>query len=248
MAATVAPRQRLRRLAILVSLLLFPVVLKYLSPVLVIEAASRGILNASGLVFALLFVSGLLFLGRTWCAWACPGAGLQEACAQITPRAANRRRLDWIKWAIWVPWLGAIVALVVAAGGYRTVNPRFMLASWISVDEPALYVVYYSVVLVFAVIPLLAGRRAACHSICWMAPFLIAGRWVADKLRLPALRLKPDPARCKECRTCVANCPMSLNVTAMVQAGRMANPECILCCTCVDNCPQGAIRLRFARP
>ena len=39
---------------------------------------------------------------------------------------------------------------------------------------------------------------------------------------------------------------MSLDVHAMVAAGRMEHDECVLCGTCVDNCSQEAIRYTFS--
>jgi len=75
-------RQRIRKAAIIVSLLLFPVVMNYLSPYVIIDGASQGIVNGSLIVFGLQFLSAL-FVGRLWCSWACPAAGLGEVCFAI---------------------------------------------------------------------------------------------------------------------------------------------------------------------
>jgi ferredoxin len=40
---------------------------------------------------------------------------------------------------------------------------------------------------------------------------------------------------------------MSLPVTGLVKAGRMAHSECILCGACVDACPRRAIGYAFGR-
>ncbi|MBI5838109.1 MAG: 4Fe-4S binding protein [Candidatus Eisenbacteria bacterium] len=245
MSAHPAVRQRLRRLAILLSLLLFPVILNYLSPVIILDSASRGVANASLFVFAGLFVAAL-FVGRLWCSWVCPGAGLQEACAEVNSRPV-KPWVGWMKWVIWVPWVAAIVFLAARAGGYRSIGFFYHVESGVSVDRPVAYFIYYTVVLTFAVIPLLGGRRAACHSICWMAPFMILGRRARNRLRWPALRLVADAERCRNCRSCTGNCPMSLDVNGLVRAGSMEHTDCILCGTCVDNCPRGAIRYSFSR-
>jgi len=60
---------------ILVSLLLFPVVMNYLSPYVIIDGAMNGVVSGSFVVFVLMFLSALL-VGRLWCGWLCPGAGL----------------------------------------------------------------------------------------------------------------------------------------------------------------------------
>jgi len=187
-----------------------------------------------------------LFVGRLWCGWACPGGGLQEICFAITDKPARRGRLDWIKWFIWVPWLAIIALLAISAGGYRRVNLLHLTESGISVTQPFSYITYYMVIGIFVVLSLLAGRRAGCHYICWMAPFMILGRKIRNVLAWPALRLRAETDRCINCKKCTANCPMSLDVNGMVQKRAMENSECILCGTCVDVCPKDVIHYSFS--
>ncbi|MFN3331445.1 MAG: 4Fe-4S ferredoxin, partial [Caldilinea sp.] len=66
MAKSIAKRQQVRRGLLLVTMLLFPLIYYFLSPYLIIDAAVRGIVNGSFIMFALLFVSGLI-VGRGWC-------------------------------------------------------------------------------------------------------------------------------------------------------------------------------------
>jgi len=56
-------RQRIRKGAILFSLLLFPVTLFYFSPVLILESAAEGLVNGSLVVFTVMFF-GAMVLGR----------------------------------------------------------------------------------------------------------------------------------------------------------------------------------------
>jgi polyferredoxin len=63
---------------ILFSFFLFPATFYYLSPVLIIEASAKGIINGSFILFFLMFISSVSF-GRFFCGWICPGAGCQEA-------------------------------------------------------------------------------------------------------------------------------------------------------------------------
>ncbi|MHA1146970.1 MAG: 4Fe-4S binding protein [Promethearchaeota archaeon] len=58
----------------------------------------------------------------------------------------------------------------------------------------------------------------------------------------PSYHLECTTDKCTKCKVCEKNCPMSLNVTEMVQKGKMENTECILCGMCVSNCRSGAIR------
>jgi ferredoxin-type protein NapH len=66
-------RQRIRKLLLLVSLLLFPITIYCFSPYMIIYGAAQGIINGSSIVFALEFLSAL-FVGRVWCGWGCPAA------------------------------------------------------------------------------------------------------------------------------------------------------------------------------
>jgi ferredoxin-type protein NapH len=236
-------RQVLRRLALILTLLLFPVALNYMSPYLIVDASARGIVNGSLLVFAALFVLSL-FVGRLWCAWVCPGAGLQEFCAAVVGRPA-RRGWNAVKWVVWVPWVTAIAILAVRAGGYSRVAPLYMTDGGISVVHPRSYVIYYSVLALILALTLSVGRRGFCHSFCWMAPFMIVGRGLRNLAKWPALRLHARPDLCTECGLCTRACPMGLSIGEHAKAGRPENAECILCAECVDVCPKGALSLVF---
>jgi polyferredoxin len=240
-------RQRIRRALLLLSLLLFPISLYYFSPALILQGAAEGIVTGSFIVFGLMFLSAL-FLGRLWCGRACPAGALQEIGAPINDRPAPRRRLDWIKWLIWLPWIGLIAVLAIQAGGYRAVDPFFQLDGGLTLlqTEPPWFIVYYVIIALFLGLALVFGRRAGCHTICWMAPFMIVGRKVRNLFRWPALRLQADEEACIDCGRCTRECPMSLDVNEMVHAETMENSECILCGNCVDTCPKDVIRYTFS--
>jgi len=239
-----ALRQRVRKALIIVSMLLFPVLMNYLSPYVIIDGAMQGIVNGSSIVFGLLFLSAL-FVGRLWCGWVCPAAGLGEVCVPINSKPASPK-LRWIKWFIWVPWLILIVVMVIHAGGYREVNFFHLTDSGISVDRPEGYVIYYAVIGIFVILSVTLGRRAGCHTICWMAPFMILGRKLRNAINWPALRLKAETEQCISCKKCTQNCPMSLDVNGMVQQGAMEHSECVLCGTCVDVCPKNVIHYSYS--
>lgn len=245
-------RQSVRKTILIVSFLLFPITMNYLSPYVIIDGTSQGVVNGSLVVFGLLFLTALIF-GRAWCGWICPAGGLGEICFSANDRRVTPRRLDWIKWAIWIPWLGVIAASAWTAGGYQRVNLLLDTQNGISVagapDRPILfaYIIYYGVIALFMGLSLALGRRGGCHSLCWMAPFMILGRKLRNTAGWPALRLNAVPDLCADCKTCTSHCPMSLDVNGMVRVGRMENDECILCGTCVDGCPKHAIRYAFSR-
>jgi polyferredoxin len=245
-----ATRQRVRKGLLLLSFLLFPVTLYYFSPVLILAGASQGVINGSFLAFSLMFLASL-FVGRLWCGWACPAGALQELAAPVNNKRLRRGKVDWIKWAIWIPWIGLILFLAIRAGGYRTVDPLFQLDGGATLAIPAgegppWWMIYYLILALFAILAVAVGRRAGCRTICWMAPFMIVGRWLRNRARWPALRLVAAPDECRDCLTCTRECPMSLEVHEMVKRGDMEDAECILCGTCVDGCKQSAIHYSFS--
>ena len=134
-------RQRIRKGVILTTFLLFPIIMNYFSPYVIIDGASQGIVNGSFIVFGLMFLSALV-LGRAWCGWVCPAGGLQEAASAVNNGPFKTGKRDWIKWFIWLPWIGVIVAAAVSSGGYQRVDFFHLTESGVSVTEPMQYIIY----------------------------------------------------------------------------------------------------------
>ncbi len=94
----------------------------------------------------------------------------------------------------------------------------------------------------------LIGKRGFCQYFCPWGVLNIVSTRIKNVFRLPSLHLEPGTDKCKQCKTCDKNCPMSLEVSKIVQSGSMKNDECILCGTCVDNCPNKVIRYSWGKP
>ena len=235
-----------RKGLLLIMMLLFPILLNYMSPYVIIMGASEGVMNGSMILFIALFVSALFF-GRMWCGWLCPGGAVQEFAVQANPRRVNPRRLDWIKWMIWVLWLGLIIFMLVKAGGIAKVDPLYMTEHGISVTEVQNYIVYYGVLFLLVVPSLIFGKYFMCHTFCWMAPFMILGRKISNWLNLPGVRLKADSDNCISCGKCTAACPRSLDVQKMVEVRNTEHDECVQCKSCVAVCPNDVLSLKIAK-
>lgn len=250
-ARAVPKRQAWRRALLALSFIAFPVTMNYFSPYLIVDGGFRGVLTGSAIVFASMFIGAMIF-GRLFCGWLCPAAGLQEPLERVNSRRVARR-VDLVKWLIWVPWIALIVFAVVRAGGYHDVDPLYGTVGGISVagaaDRPIIfaYVIYFGVVGLFFALAALLGRRGGCHAVCWMAPFMILGREVRNRLGAwPSLRLKADSAACNACGRCTVECPMSIDVAELALSGHMEHPQCVLCGSCVDACPQAALCYSFS--
>jgi len=238
-------RQKIRKGIILAAFMLFPAIFYYFSPYLIIMGASEGVISGSFIVLMVLFLSAL-FLGRGFCGWFCPLGGMQEACFTARDRPVNNR-FNWIRYIIWVPWIGIIIYMAVTAGGFTRADFLYQTTYGFSINDVYALFIYLIVIVITLVLSFAVGKRAVCHYVCWMSPFMIAGRKLRNLLRWPSLRLKADSDKCTDCMKCTKNCPMSLDVIAMVKSGKMENPECILCGTCIDSCRQGVIHYTFSR-
>ncbi|MBO4807825.1 MAG: 4Fe-4S binding protein [Lachnospiraceae bacterium] len=238
-------RQKIRRTIILISFLLFPITIYYFSPALIIQGAAQHIINGSFIVFVLMFVLSM-FLGRVWCGYLCPAGGLQECVGRCNDKPAKQGWRDNIKYVIWIIWIGIIVTAFIMGKNEVTIDPFFQTDHGISISEIYGYVIYYGVILILVAPALIHGKRATCHYICWMAPFMVIGSKVGRFLHLPQLHVEADKSACVSCGRCSKVCPMGLDVKEMVSEGKNSKcSECIQCGACIDECPKKVLKYKM---
>ena len=138
------------------------------------------------------------------------------------------------------PWLITIIIAFIRAGGIKNIDILFMTDHGISASGVPGYIMYLTIVFLIVILALLTGRRGMCHTVCWMAPFMIVGTLIKDKLKYPSLHLKVEPDKCVKCGLCTKICPMSIDVEKMITAGKTHHSECILCGVCASNCKKGS--------
>ncbi len=78
-----------------------------------------------------------------------------------------------------------------------------------------------------------------------MAPFMVIGDKIRNKLHIKGLRLESEKEKCISCKICDKHCPMSLSVCENVQNQQLNDSECILCGACIDSCPKRVIKYKF---
>ncbi|MCL1994786.1 MAG: 4Fe-4S dicluster domain-containing protein [Defluviitaleaceae bacterium] len=235
-------RQSIRKGMIIFMCFTFPITIAWLSPAIpVLYGMFLGVVSGAIIIFILQFLVSL-FLGRAFCAFLCPGGGINECLMLINQKQLSNKKLRIIKWIIWFPWLTAVIGGFIIYGGISRVDFFAGLANgWEFLFAPYRYAIYFGVLLLVFMLHLIVGKRAFCQTVCWMAPFMIIGTKVSDWLKLPRLSLKANSDGCIGCTLCSKRCPMSLDVKSMVETGNMKNSECILCGECIDICPKKSI-------
>ncbi|MEM1484881.1 4Fe-4S binding protein [Oscillospiraceae bacterium PP1C4] len=227
-------RQKIRKGILVYSALMFPLTFFFLSPFIIVLSATKGILNGSAMVFGLFLVSSII-CSRLFCGWLCPGGAVQDYVSGANSRHWNSKGKNLSKYIIWAVWFSFIVFLWIRN---RPLKGDFLY--FVEIDK--LYITIYAIVMtIIYLFTLLTGRRGMCHSLCWMAPFMVIGEKLADLLHIPRFRLKFAPDACVSCGKCSRNCPMGLNIVEMMKTGNAYALECINCLECVDGCPKKAI-------
>ncbi|MBN2532092.1 MAG: 4Fe-4S binding protein [Spirochaetales bacterium] len=237
-------RQKIRKSITFISFLLYPITMFYFSPYLIIDAASKGLVSGSFIIFVTLFLSSLL-VGRFFCGWLCPGAGMQNPLIDMKVVTKPIKKGAWIKFLFWAPWIVLIVFVFIISGRLKGIDFFYSTHNGISISDPLAYIIYYAVITIIIGLNFIFGKRGFCKYLCWISPFMIIGRKIRNIFNYPSLRLKVNSTLCNQCRKCNDSCPMSIDVCDLVQKGNMEHYECTLCGSCVDTCPQKAIKFGF---
>jgi polyferredoxin len=237
-------RQKIRKLIIIVAMLLFPITIYYFSPYVIIQGALEGVITGSFIVFTTMFISSLFF-GRLICAYVCPAGGIQECASLINDNNPKQGWRNNIKYVIWVIWILGVITSFVVSGKAPKINFFYFTDHGISIANIYAYVIYYGIVFLIFVPSVLFGKRIFCHYLCWMAPFMVIGDKIRNKLHIKGLRLVSEKEKCISCKICDKHCPMSLSVCENVQNQQMNDSECILCGACIDSCPKCVIKYKF---
>lgn len=240
-------RQKVRLSILFILVITFPIIMNYLSVYLIIEGSSNGVIVFSFFFWTAWVILALIF-GRASCGWICPLGAYQETKDRMSSKELKKiKNLKWIKYILAVAWIGAIIYFAVTAGGYKTVNLLYNTESGVSVNTAQSWITWGMIVIIILLPTFFIGKRGFCHYFCPWGVLNISMTKIKDFLHIPSLHLEAEKENCKHCGTCLSNCPMSLSVGDMIQAGSIKNSECILCGTCVDNCPNKAIKFSWGR-
>jgi len=233
-------RQNFRKMLLIIAMLLFPIVIYYFSPQLIINGAMEGIITGSFIVFLAMLI-GSIFFGRLFCGYLCPAGAIQEIAMLANDKSPKQGWKNNIKYVIWLIWIIVIFVCFIFRKQKLTVDFFYMTTNGISIANIYDYGIYYGIVFMIFIPCVAFGKRIFCHYFCWMAPFMVIGSKIGNLLHIKRLKLSADKNACINCHMCDKCCPMSLNVAEKVKLEKMDDNECILCGSCIDNCPKKAI-------
>ena len=239
-------RQKVRKLMLIISLLLFPITIWYMSPYLIIQGAMEGIVNGSFIVFVSMLI-GSIFFGRLFCGWLCPMGGMQECLTAVNDKNPKQGWKNNIKYVIWFLWILTVILCYIFRKKTVHIDFFYMTDHGISITGIYNYVIYYGVIFLVLIPAVLCGKRVFCHYFCWMAPFMVIGTKLRKILHLPGFHVVADKNNCVSCGKCNKVCPMGIDVSKQIKCDKEFGPECIQCGACVDNCPKKALAYQYSR-
>ena len=99
------------------------------------------------------------------------------------------------------------------------------------------YLKYIILFIFVIIIPIIFLKPGFCKYICPITVFLKPASYFSY------LRVKCDHEKCIQCKKCVNDCPMNVDILDDSRK-RKNGTECILCCNCINECPKNAIELK----
>ncbi len=185
-----------------------------------------GVFEAAVIHYAVAKIFGPLLFGRGWCGYACWTAMVLDLLPYKEPQQPGKKRLGWIRYALFAGSLLFVGALFVfdVAGKEQILWISFLAGN----------ALYYAVGIALAFS--FRDNRAFCKYICPVTVFLKPTSYFS------LLRVKCNEEKCVSCGKCRKVCPMNVNPSANSRK-RENETECILCLRCVEECPKKALKL-----
>jgi polyferredoxin len=237
--------QKIRKPIVISTAILFHLLLifhLFFSPVIIVFASYKSIINASFVAFVIMFLLSLYF-GRAYCSWFCPGCGVQEVLSMFIKKKSKNSKALYIKYFIFIIWFGAIITGYIINGIHK-IDLTYGMSD-VTLERKVILTI--GAIILIVPLTVIFGKFASCKYICWQAPFMIIGTKIRDFFQLRGLRLKIEKGNCNNCNVCTLKCPMNLDVMENVKNEYMQNTECILCGNCIDHCKKKVIRFSFKK-
>ena len=185
-----------------------------------------GVFEAATIHYFVAKLIGPLFFGRGWCGYACWTAMIFDLLPYKIPKK-ERKPLGFIRYIAFLMSFSFVASLFIfKVGNLETI----MFYSFIIGN-----LIYYGLGIMLAFVS--KDNRAFCKYICPITIFLKPMSYFSY------LRVRCDHNKCINCKKCVRNCPMNVDMLDDSRKRKNAT-ECILCAKCINECPKKALRLK----
>jgi polyferredoxin len=201
---------------------------------------TTGTLSGVLVHFMMAKIIGPLFYGRNWCSWGCWTAMVLDLLPYKTNTSWKKNGLPGLRYIhfVFVLFLTITIYFVFKKTIVHT-DPAALKTGMGTITELIWFLtgngIYYLVGIVLAF--KLKDNRAFCKYICPLTVFLKA------MSRFSLLRIAGNKITCTNCKTCIDNCPMSIDIPAYIsKEQRVKSTECIMCMKCIANCPNAVLK------
>jgi ferredoxin-type protein NapH len=193
-----------------------------------------GVLGAGLAHYLVAKLIGPLFVGRLWCGWGCWTFALLNHLPYKAGRPGSGRapfsRVRVIHFALSFALVAVFVFGLRYVPGTDWKTTRAL--TWYLAGNAFYFIA--GILLAF----IYKDNRAFCKILCPISVVLK----IASRASL--LKIGPTAAACNACGACSKVCPMAVDVSGYISAGRrVRSTECVLCRQCVAACPRGACDL-----
>lgn len=184
-----------------------------------------GVFEAAVIHYLVAKIVGPLIFGRGWCGYACWTGMVLDLLPYKIPQG-SRKKIKYIRYILFILSFVFVATLFILK--LDNLNTIMFWAFIIG------NIFYYIIGIILAI--KFKDNRAFCKYVCPITIFLKPASYFSY------LRIKCDHQKCIECKKCLKNCPMNVDMLDDSR-NRKNGTECILCLKCVKECPQKALKL-----
>jgi ferredoxin-type protein NapH len=187
--------------------------------------------------FWIILPLSVLFFGRAYCGWLCPGGFINQLMGKVSFKKL-RTRNGFMRIAPWAAVLGLLAALFLWLGLH---NPRWMVPIRIGEFWPSLKLSFthasgYWLARSFVVLGLVAAGLVISNLWC---RFACPTGGLLELVKGVALFRVFKTKKCNDCNQCMKVCEMG---------SRPDESNCTNCGDCLGSCPVDAIKIGRRRP
>lgn len=154
-----------------------------------------GVFEAATIHYFVAKIAGPLFFGRGWCGYACWTGMVLDLLPYKTPKN-SRKNLGWIRYIMFLLSLTFVASLFI----FKVDNLENIMFWAFIIGNIVYYALGISLAFIFK------DNRAFCKYICPITVFLKPASYYSY------LRVKCDHSKCINCKKCIKNCPMNVDM------------------------------------